>query len=255
MPSMLAAVAARFFIGLEAGLGALMVFHLFGKSKWPLKAALVLLVIFSVYLIWLWIIAGDNVNCGCFGDAIWMNPSTSLLKNALLLAIIGLLIRYHNGFTYKWARIAAPVIMLAAIVTSYVLCPLFTRHKIDLTAVYTTNKELAPTIDLTKGKHVIAFLSPSCIHCRKAALKMHLMKQKDPAIPFFFIIGGTTSSLKDFFAASQSQDIPYSRLAQPPFMKYTGGVFPLILFVNNGWVEADVDYPQMDQQVIERWMK
>ncbi|MFI5141748.1 MAG: MauE/DoxX family redox-associated membrane protein, partial [Bacteroidia bacterium] len=101
IPLIVASIATRFFIGLEAGLGALLVLHLFGKNKWPLKAAFILLIVFTVYLIWLWITAGNDVNCGCFGDAIWMSPSVSLVKNVLLLAIIALLIRYHNGFTYK----------------------------------------------------------------------------------------------------------------------------------------------------------
>ena len=254
MPLIIASIAARFFIGLEAGLGALMVLHLFGKNKWPLKAAFILLVVFSAYLILLWMIAGNNVNCGCFGDAIWMTPSASLVKNALLLVIISFLIRYHNGFTYRWTRIAAPLILLCAFALSYILFPVFTRHKIDLSPLYTTNKNFAPAIDLSKGKHIIAFLSPSCIHCRKAAFKMHRMKEKNPAIPFFMIIGGTTSDLTDFWKDSQAQNIPYTRLAQEPFLKYTHNVFPVILWVNNGWVEADVNYPDLNQAVIEKWM-
>ena len=255
LPLMIAAIAARFFIGLEAGLGALLVLHLFGKSKWPLKAAFILLVIFTFYLVWLWITVGNDVNCGCFGDTIWMRPSISIVKNIVLLIAIGLLTRYHKGFTYKWARITAPLILLCAFALSYILFPVFTRHKIDLTPLYTSNKNFAPAIDLAQGKHIIAFLSPSCTHCRKAALKMHAMKEKNPAIPFFMIIGGTTSDLTDFWKASQAQNIPYTRLAQEPFLKYTHGIFPLIIWVNNSWVEAEVDYPDLNQAVIEKWMK
>ena len=254
LPRIVAAIASRFFIGLEMGLGALITLHLFGKNKWVLKTAFALLVFFSIYLVWLWITAGNNVNCGCFGDAIIMSPSASLLKNGALLIIIGLLIRYHNGFNYKWVKVASLTALLCTIACTYIFFPIVKRYKIDLTALYTSDKNLAPTIDLTKGKYIIAFVSPSCIHCRRAALKMHNMRLRNPNIPFFMVIGGTTSDLNDFWKASNAQDLPYTRLAQEPFMKYTHGLFPTILWVNNGQVEADTGYPELSQPVIEKWM-
>ena len=254
IPAVMAAVTARFFISIEAGLGALLVLHLYGKSKWPLKGALILLAVFTLYLVWLWIVAGNNVNCGCFGDAIWMNPSTSLIKNVVMMAVIAVLIKYHNGFTYLWARVTGPLLLVTAFALSYILFPVFTRYKIDLAAIY-NDKQFAPATDLGKGKHVVAFLSPSCGYCRKAALKMHDMKARDTTLPFFLIIGGTTSSLKDFWAASHAEDLPHTRLAQGPFLKYTHNIFPVILWINNGWVEADVNYPDLNQAVIEKWMK
>ena len=254
VPHIWAAIASRFFIGLECGLGALIALHFFGKNKWVLKTAFALLIFFSIYLIWLWITAGNNVNCGCFGDAIVMKPSISLLKNAALLAIIGLIIHYHNGFNYKWVKIVAPTALICTIACMYIFFPIFNRYKIDLTTLYTSDKNFVPAIDLTKGKHILAFLSPSCIHCRRAALKMHELKQKDPNIPFFMVIASTTGDIKDFWKASNAQDLPYIRLAIPPFQKYTHGIFPTILWINNGKVEADISYPELSLPVIEKWL-
>jgi hypothetical protein len=250
----MAAIAARFFTGLEAGLGALIALHLYGKNKWVLKTAGALLFIFSIYLVWLWITAGNEVNCGCFGDTIIMSPSASLIKNALLLFIIWLINRYHEGFHYRWTRIAIPIFLISLLSSIYIFFPLFTRYKIDLAPLYTDVKN-APAIDLGKGKHIIAFLNPSCIHCRKAGLKIHDMEEKDPALPIYMVIGGLTSDLKDFWKASHAENLPYSRLDSKPFMKYTGGVTPTILWVNNGWVEANTNYTDLSQIVIEKWMK
>jgi len=255
IPLLVAKIAARFFISLEAALGALMVLHLFGKNKWALKTAFGLLVFFSGYLIYLWIKAGNNVNCGCFGDAIWMRPSSSLLKNIILLAIIGSLIRYHNGFNYRWAKITAPLLLVATITTSYIVFPVYEIYKIDLTPIYTSDKNLAPSIDLTKGKHIIAFLNPSCMHCRKAAFIMHKMEENNPSIPFFMVIGGTESDLAGFWKDSQAQNIPYTRLNRDSFLKLTGGVFPQIYWVNNSRVEENTSYPDLSQKLIEEWMK
>jgi len=254
LPHIVAAIVSRFFIGLECTLGALIVLHFFGRGKWVLKVAFGLLVFFSLYLAWLWATAGDNVNCGCFGDAIVMKPSVSLLKNAGLLVVIGLLIKYHSGLKYKWVDLSAATLVVCTIASTYIFFPIFNRYTIDLTTLYTNDKNFVPNVDLTKGKHIIAFLSPSCIHCRRAALKMHEMKLRNPNIPFFFVIGGMKTDLKDFWKASNAQDMPYIRLAEAPFMKYTHSVFPTILWVNNSKVEADVDYPELNQQVIEKWM-
>jgi hypothetical protein len=58
---MTAAIAARFFIALEAALGSLIALHFFGGGKSVLKAAFALIVVFSIYLVWLWVKMGDNV--------------------------------------------------------------------------------------------------------------------------------------------------------------------------------------------------
>ncbi len=84
---------------------------------------------------------------------------------------------------------------------------------------------------------------------------MHKMEENNPAIPFYMIIGGTVGNIDGFWKDAQAQNIPWTRLAKEPFMKYTGGVFPQILWVNNGRVEATCSYPELDQKVIEKWMK
>ena len=84
---------------------------------------------------------------------------------------------------------------------------------------------------------------------------MHEMSIKNPAIPFFLVIGDTTADLTEFWKASNAQDVPHSRIGEEPFDKYTGGEYPQIIWVNNGMVEANTTYPELDQKVIEQWMK
>ncbi len=280
LPWLLAAIAARFFVGLEFGLGGLIAIHFFGRNKWVLKTAFALLIIFSIYLVYLWAAVGNNVNCGCFGDAIWMSPSASLVKNGILLVVIGLLIRYHNGLNNRFAVVAAPILQACTIVLIFILFsipfrqPDFLRkdrYKIDFDKVglsggatpdilsVASKKDTlikdstAAPIDLSKGKHIIAFLSQSCPHCRIAAYKMHLLKHDNPDFPFFMVIGGT-SDLTDFWKATKSQDIPYTRLDKDRFLNYTGGVFPLIIWVNDGMVEAKATYNTMTQGSIREWL-
>ncbi len=249
-----ASILARFFIGLEAGLGSLIIFHYFGNRNWVLKAAFALVLGFSVYLAWLWVKMGNNVNCGCFGNNIWMRPSTSLIKNGLLLLAIGALMHYHRGLNVPWQNFIPVAHLLCAFSLAFLLNPVFVRYKLDFTNIYASHR-YAPTVDLSKGKHIIAFASPECMHCRNAASIMHQMKSKDVTIPFFLIVGDTTAELADFWQYTHAEDIPHSRLGDEPFDKYTGGEYPQIMWVNNGWVEANVTYPELDLKVIQNWLK
>jgi hypothetical protein len=260
MPWLLAAVAARFFIGLEAALGALIALHLFGKNKWVLKTALALLAIFSVYLVALWAREGNNINCGCFGDYIWMSPAASLVKNLVIMLVIWLLMRFHSGFAGKWPNYGSWGVLAVLIILPFFLYYIPMEHPswlkkdkyhVDLTPLYSGNKQ--PTVDLSKGKHIIAFVSASCPHCHIAAYKMHVMKKSNPNIPFFLVIGGA-AELSEFWKKTKADNIPYSRLAKEPFLDFTGGRFPLILWVNNGWVEANANYNTLNQGQIEQWM-
>lgn len=249
-----AAISARLFIGLEAALGAMIALHFFGSRNWVLKVAFALVATFSIYLIWLWAKMGDNVNCGCFGGAIFMSPSTSLIKNAVILLILGILIKRHKGFSFDAANLIPIATVLCLVTAAYIAFPVFTPHKFKFEKLY-ADTLYTPVADLKHGKHIVAFLSRSCSHCRKAALKMHEMRQSNPSLPFYMIIGGADTAFYTFWDDTHAQDIPWSLLPEKTFMYYTGGEFPQIIWLNNGKVEANTTYPELDQKTIEEWMK
>src|SRR5690606_967636 len=89
--NMLAAgIIARLLISFELILGAFLLLHLYLKSfTYPL--VIIMLVFFSVYLIFLINTQGDGGNCGCFGEAYKMKPSAGILKNIILLGITAVL--------------------------------------------------------------------------------------------------------------------------------------------------------------------
>lgn len=275
VPWKVAPPLARLIIGFEAGIGALILLHFFGRRKWVLAEAFALTILLSAYLIWLWIAAGDNVNCGCFGDYIWMTPSASLIKNSILLLVIAILIRFHRGLRFKGIGFVQFIILLAAFALPFILYPLPAgkptwfrndRYQMNLSDISHVVQKDSPGAsfpepatgtegDLAHGKHIIAFVSPQCGHCRIAAQKLHLMKQRNPGLPIFMVIGGTKSDLTDFWNKTHAQNIPHMRLEGDTFMQYTGGIFPMIVWVNNSWVEAKANYNTLDQDEIEKWLK
>ncbi len=263
LPWLAAALAARLFIGFEAALGMLILTHFYGYRKWGLKAALALLILFSIYLIYLWVTQGNNVNCGCFGDDIWMSPSASLIKNILLIAGLGLLIRFHHGWRFSKSNMVSMGVVVVLLVLPFILFALPStqpewlgknKYKLDLSSLYASDKKDSPSTNLATGKHILAFFSPTCTHCQMAAYKMHLMKTDDTALPFFFVIGGT-HNIQNFWDKTHASGMPFTRLSQDPFIHLAGTSWPAIYFVDNDTVVAKANYVTLSQVQIENWLQ
>lgn len=271
LPWMLSAFLARFFIGLEAALGLLMIIHFYGNRKWVLKIALALLAIFSIYLIYLWATQGNNVNCGCFGDKLWMSPFASLLKNLVMIVLLLVLIRFHKGLSFQWSWVVEPLLFIAVIAGIFMYQPMVfekqtmlgkNSFRLDLAPLYDPGKKDIPAVDLTHGKHIICFFSLGCPHCRKAALKIHIMKEQNPNLPFFMVLVGADKNFKAFFDETRATNIPYTRLEEEPFkhivQKVENGqviiAIPQIDWVNEGVVEAQASYITLDRGEIEKWL-
>ncbi len=262
LPWLVAAVLARLFVGAEAALGALLLANLYGKGKWVLRMCFFMLLSFSGYLFFLLVRFGNHVNCGCFGDAIWMSPTASLIKNTALLAIVAALYAFHRGFTFRYATPAMAAALLIWFGLPFLLFGLPSRspdwlkqkgYTIDMSALRVDTNLLRLAPNPAQGKHIVAFLSPQCPHCRIAAYKMHLLHQSNPELPFFLVIGGSRD-LSEFWQATQAKDLPFARLDALPFMRTVGGEIPMIVWLNNSEVEAKCDYTQLDGQAIGRWL-
>lgn len=260
---MLATISSRLLIGLELALGILITFHFYGNFKWILKLATGLLLIFNLYLIYLWVIAGNNINCGCFGDAIWMSPASSLIKNFILIIGLWLLIRYQSGIHLRWAHAGSLILLLLISPLTFIFYPIpdhqpqwlkKERFMVDLSTLY-THGEPSPQVNLKSGKHVIAFLSLSCPHCQMAAQKMHLMKLKNPSLPLFLVVAGKQHNWNAFWEKTKAQNIPYTRLNGKEFTDIAGYSWPRIIWVKDSWVETETNYMQLDQAEIETWIK
>ena len=263
LPWTVSAIIARLLIGVEVALGVMIAAHLWGGKKIPLRAALLLLVIFSVYLLYLWATVGDDVNCGCFGDKLTMTASQSLIKNLVLIGFILLLMRFHRGLTFYWQRFVNPVIVIVIIALPFILFAIpdnqwtiKQKFYLNLSPLFNPRAARPPApAGLSEGKHVISFLSLSCAHCRMAAHKMHIMKQRNPSLPFYFVIAGKDKYLESFWTETKAIDIPHTRLDADSFTNMVGFAWPVIYGVNNSYVEAESNYIQLDQSVIEKWLR
>lgn len=256
------AIAARLFIGLEIALGVVLILNVYGGRKWILKFTTGLLLVFTAYIAYLWAVAGKDVNCGCMGDTVLMKPIPSIIKNIILLLAIWGLYRFHAGITKRLVlKLTLPALLIITAIP-FITLPI-PGHKpqwlnndqfaLDMTPLYKNGTD-TPAVNLRKGKHVLAFLSLSCPHCKTAAYKLQLMKKNNPGLPIFFVLAGKEQYKQPFWEYTQAQHVPHIQIDGDAFINMVGYSWPVIYLVRDGEVTAQANYIELDQQGIEKWL-
>jgi hypothetical protein len=259
----MAAWAARFFIGLEGALGLLLFINILGYRRWVVRACILLLLVFSVHLLYLFFSQGNDVDCGCMGNLVPMTPGVSLLKNAGLLIGLLVLLKWYKPSEGKVLHITAIPVTLIFMAIPFFVFPVQKQVHLPLSKLYTTKKSEHPTEELRKGKHILCLMSLSCEHCRHAAGTIAKMKRSNPSLPFYFALSGGTDSTRatrfaDFIKETQADNIPYHFLDKDDFVDMvvlTGskGV-PVILWMQDTTIIRKMDGSELDQKEIETWI-
>jgi hypothetical protein len=256
-----ASVIAHLFIGLEFLIAVFLLFHIYLRQV-TYPATIVLLLLLTGYLSILVLKQGNNGNCGCFGDWLYMKPLTAIWKNLAMIAATALLYFIYPVKPYKHQEWIATVLGMAAFVIPFVLSPLDIGNQPDkvsepikLELLYQPN-QVQPGVDLRKGKHIIAFMSLTCPHCRKAAYLLHIIKQNHPEIPIYFVLSGHPDNLKNFFDDTHSIAVPHMLFRNTSdFIELAGPGVPAIYWVNNSVIERKANYYQLDPQIMLQWLK
>lgn len=262
----LAPFIARFMIGLEFFIGLMLFFNLYLK-KFTIKLTSAVLIFFTIYLLIMIMREGNNGNCGCFGNALAMTPLQAIIKNIIMLAVCWVIYKFHEGFALgkmgKWLSISFFVTAMAMPhVLNYVdldysesyLNKPEENFVIPLDTLYNNAKVNTPPKTLSQGKHILAFMSLSCPHCRIAAKKMRIMVEKNPGISIYFILNGDKEKLQGFYEDTKTDNFPYCMLSAKPFIFLAGTNLPTIYLVNNSTVEHWVNYMELDQTEVEKWL-
>lgn len=257
---------ARLMIGLEFLIGLLLVLNV--SLRFTYKLGISVLIFFCIYLLMLMYFTGNKGNCGCFGSMIVMTPLQALIKNIVMLVIFFVLYKFHQGWKLPYKlRLLIILPFLTAFAFPFILNPVELSYSeaylnkpdenfdLPLDSLYNNASLNVPPKELSKGKHVITFMSLSCPHCRIAANKMRIMHELNPEIPFYMVLNGDEKKLEKFFEETHTQDIPHCMLLGKNFVYLAGLELPKIYLVNNSVVEFDIDYYTMDQEEIEKWLE
>lgn len=258
-----AGILARIFIGIEFLLGAFLLAHLFLK-QFTYKAVLIFLGIMSLYLIFLLIKEGNAGSCGCFGEWIYMNPLQSLLKNLGMMALVFLLLKFYPGRGLRGQPYyLAAFLATASLVTPFVMEPVAiygsgekANDPINLNPLYQADVQPVPAEDLRTGKHIIAYLSLTCPHCKKAAYLLQIMHRQYPELPLFMVLSGRADQLTPFFEETKSKTLPHAYMPDnAAFQSMSGPYVPSIYWINNSVIERKTYYLEINPSDVKAWLK
>lgn len=256
-----ASVIAHLFIGLEWLLGAWLAAHLFLK-RFTYPATIGLLVLLSAYLALLIVQQGNNGNCGCFGEWLYMKPGAAILKNVVMIAVVVLLWFLYPARPYKNDVFVAMALAMAAFATPFVVSPVSIHGEgkqmnkaINLEPIYESGIP-KPSIDLKAGKHIICYFSTTCPHCKKAAYLVQILHRRYPELPIYMVLNGSDELETEFFKETNSTQVPHSLMTNTPaFTTMAGPYVPAIYWINNSVIEKETYYTELEPDLIKAWLK
>ena len=259
-----ASILGRLFISFEILLGVFLAALLYLRS-FTYPAALGLLVLFTFYLIVLISRQGDSGNCGCFGEAYKMNPSAAIIKNLVMIAAIVVLNYFYRIKPYSNAIWIALITSFITLAIPFIALPIgerarpeITHEPINLNYLYhSSNPEnKPPIIDLREGKHIVAFMSLTCPHCKKAAFLLQVIHRQHQGIPIFMVINGHPDNETEFFKESHAQSVPHMIFrGADEFVTMAGESVPAIYWINNGIIERKSNYFQLNPEYMKQWLE
>jgi uncharacterized membrane protein YphA (DoxX/SURF4 family) len=253
-------IGARVVISLEFFLGFCFLLN-FQLKKIIIPIAIILLLAFSIQLSFQ-VVEGNTSNCGCFGMQFAMTPIQALLKNIILIILLTYLhlksgqINNSKISFFVWFSIplfiAFPFIVNPPEILNLDL-PLVSeaRQYIPLKYLYEGTINPKPKADLTKGKHIVAFFSLTCIHCKLAAMKLQVIAKSHPSLSVYIILNGEPELVNDFLNETNSRAIPHILFSGPEnYMSMSGVSLPAMYVVNNSVIQNKLIYQLMTSESI-----
>jgi len=263
-----APIIARLLIALEIFVGILLLIN-YQLKKITIPLTVGLLLFFILYLIGLYIFSGNNINCGCFGERHHMTPLMAIGKNVIMIVGAAMVYFLYDGWQLKMNKLFLSFVGATVLSVPFILNPVdytYTSNNLDEKVNYPLELDLlyqpedsskveVPKVDLRKGKQVLAFLSLTCSHCRVAAKKFRLIKKENPNIPIYFILNGEKTKYQAFIEDTKADNIPSSYCLGKSFVQLASSQLPRIYYLDNGIVIKKVDYFELNQYQIEKWLE
>ena len=248
---------SRLLIFIELFIGISLILKIKFKQIWWLT--MLMMVGFTIFLVYVAIFRNDS-NCNCLGDFIELNPTQSIIKNLIILALLFLIKKEKSGnykpVLKKWL-LAANVFI--SIVISFVLLPMDViynriyseKENINTVAFYESFND-STYFDIQHGRYLINYALAGCKYCRIGAEKVTMMIDRHgishEKVKFF--VGGSDEAISRFIEITGTSDYDHFKIPAPQFISITMGKFPLYVFIEDGKVVKAGDFRILDDDVL-----
>ncbi len=244
---------ARLLLFGEMALGLLLMTTLYKRFvEW---VALGVLLFFSVFLAFLWILGSDG-NCHCMGETFDMSPQLSLVKNVVLLVLL-----YFSTWSLQlnipWRRMFLSLLLFSSFVYAFILkLPFGLRTERPIHFDEQMYRELVMTRPVLqeiqkKDFAVVCFFSVKCIYCKHAMRKLQVLLNNCPKASVQWVVWGTEAGLAKFIEETNITTQPYFFLDPRELMPITGNRIPILLFLQKGKIVGKMSNGSFDDE--EAW--
>jgi len=184
-----------------------------------------------------------------------MTPLWSLVKNAALIGIVFLLIKKDRNQNKQHLHLASIITCIIFTALPFILYP----NKLPLSIMY-EGKNSAATIqdDLREGKHIVAFMSLTCPHCKAAAARLESLKQENSELPVHLVFmdhADRDSLLQQFVKQTGIEAVPYDFLEGEKFNRLAGEYVPALFLMNGENIDDRIEPPQLTLEFLNEWLK
>lgn len=247
-------LVARSVVIMEFLLGSFLVFNLLHRfTKWITAA---FLAFFSIFLLWR-LMAGDTESCHCMGDVVDMNPTQSLIKNAVLAVLLAVSWKTDRLVFKRQNLIAFLIAAVTTVVVFLVWPPDFyyrnTSESNDLSQE--AFRPVADSLGFSKGRRIICSYSATCEHCRHCASKMAgIIRRHDIPLDSVSVLFMQTHAAQDSVVTAFYAEhggglvLPYHDLHPFDFIPLTNGSMPLVTLFKDGNLVKEYDYLSLDEK-------
>lgn len=253
---------SRLLIFIELMMGISLILKIYFKQIWWLT--MLMMVGFTLFLVYAAIFRNDS-NCHCFGDLIELNPTQSIFKNIITIALL-LFIRKERSYDYKplLKKWLVAITLLLSLAIPFILVPMDViynkiyseKDNVNTVAFYESLGD-STFVDLQQGRHLINYVLAGCKYCRIGAEKVTMMMGRHgishDRLKFF--IGGSDEAIAKFVEATGTSDYQHWKIPAPEFMAITYGKFPLFVFIEDGKVVKAGDFRILDDGNLVEFLK
>ena len=248
---------SRLLISIELLIGISLIFKIYFRQIWWLT--MLIMAGFTLFLIYAAIFRNDS-NCHCFGSLIELNPSQSIIKNIITIALL-LFIRNEKSHDYKplMRKWLIGISIAVSIIIPFVLVPMDViynkihseKENINTVAFYESLSD-STYRELQQGRYLINYALAGGKFCRIGAEKLVLMVEKHniPHEKIKFVVGGNDDAISKFIEKTNTSDYEHYKIPAPELMSITFGRFPLYVFIEDGKVVKAGDFRILDDDVL-----
>ena len=121
-----------------------------------------------------------------------------------------------------------------------------------LRPLYDMAKDSIQNIGATNGKKILCLYSTGCKYCKRAAIRLDVVRKRYDISDssFAIVFWGSATKIDSFFVKTNTKVLPHTIVHPIPFLAATKGKQPIIVLLNNGKVEKLLKYPNINEKEI-----